>query len=162
MKRHLTHPISLTLVTIVLGLVVLASVALLSRPPALVDGATVHVRIDREIVKAPVVATEPSRAIGLANTASLGQEQGMLFVFEQSDLHSFWMKGVEYPIDIIWISGETVSEVTPNVPPAAADTPDEALPRYQPQFPVDRVLEVPAGWAGQHHVQPGDPVRISG
>lgn len=162
MKKLFHNPLVITLAAFVLGAAVLGGVAVVSQPPSLDDGNTVTVRVDRDTVKAPVAATEASRATGLANTPALGAEQGMLFVFEQSDVHSFWMKGVEYPIDIIWIEDETVSEVTPNVPPAAAGTPDDALPRYQSQFPVNRVLEVPAGWAAQHNVQPGDPVRISG
>lgn len=49
------------------------------------------------------LATTPSeRAQGLSGTEKLAQNSGKLFVFEKSDLHGFWMKDMNYPIDIIW------------------------------------------------------------
>lgn len=161
-QRLLTHPVTITLA--VLGVAVVALVALVSVSgnPSLSDGSTVTVKVDRSTVTVPVAASLASQAKGLSGTPSITDEQGLLFVFERSELQEFWMKGLTYPIDIIWIDQETVSEVTPNVQPAEPNTADEALPRYRPQFPVNRVLEVPAGWAARHNIQPGDPVRISG
>lgn len=159
-RRLLGHPLSITFAVLVAAAVLLIGLTAVSGSPSLTDGNTVTVQVDRGSVTAPVAATLASQARGLADTPSLTDQQGMLFVFERSELQEFWMKGVEYPIDIIWIDQETVSEVTPNVQPADPSTADEALPRYKPQYPVNRVLEVPAGWAARNNVQPGDPVRF--
>lgn len=161
-RRLLVHPITITLLVLGVAVLLLAALASISGSPSLTDGATVKVKVDRSTVTTPVAASLASQAKGLSVIPSLTDEQGMLFVFEQSALQEFWMKGLTYPIDIIWIDQETVSEVTPNVQPAEPNTADESLPRYKPQYPVNRVLEVPAGWAARHNIQPGDPVHISG
>lgn len=160
-QRFLAHPITITLGVLMVSGLILAALAAVSGNPSLSDGSIVKVKVDRSTVTAPVAASLTTQAKGLGGTPSITDEQGMLFVFEQSTLQEFWMKGVNYPIDIVWIDGETVSEVTPNVQPAEPNTADESLPRYKPQYPVNRVLEVPAGWAARHNIQPGDPVRFS-
>lgn len=161
MKRFLSSPFGITLAIIVAAALAMAALTFLTRAPSLGDGKKVTVQVDKATVEATVAATEASRRQGLAGTQPLGEKNGMLFIFSESNLHPFWMKGVTYPIDIIWIENDTVSEVLPNVPPAAAGVPDEALPKYQPAFPVSKVLEVASGWAARNGIQPGDPVRIS-
>ena len=40
---------------------------------------------------------------GLSGKSQLAQDQGMLFVFAQPGKYYFWMKGMNFSIDIIWI-----------------------------------------------------------
>ena len=51
-----------------------------------------------------LVATPGERAKGLMFRRSLGYKQGMLFVFEDESIHSFWMKNTFIPLDIIWLN----------------------------------------------------------
>ncbi|MEX1113267.1 MAG: DUF192 domain-containing protein [Patescibacteria group bacterium] len=160
-RRTLRNPvITAALIILAAALITLITV-ILTTPPELTDEARVTVRIDRAEVLAEVAASAEKQARGLGGRESLGNGEGMLFVYAEADTPSFWMKGVTFPIDIVWIRRDTVTDVTAEVPPPKPGTPDAELPRYRPPGPVDRVLEVNAGWAEEHSIQPGDPVRIT-
>ena len=56
------------------------------------------------------VADRPIQwARGLSNRASLAANRGMLFIFPQSAIHSFWMKEMNFSLDIIWINTKTLT-----------------------------------------------------
>ena len=108
-------------------------------------------------VAAEVADDDASRARGLSGRDRLDPDAGMLFVLP-GDSPSFWMKGMRFPIDIVWIRGARVVDVTADVPPPAGT--NEALATYSPERPANRALEVNAGWADQHGVERGDRVRV--
>lgn len=137
------------------------SIMFLNRPPEFTDDATVTVRVDQAKLRADVATSREKLAKGLTDAEPLAEDEGLLFVYEEPATPRIWMKGVPFPIDIVWISGDTVTQVTAKVPPAKPGVPDDELPRYSPEGPVGKVLEVSAGWAARNSVQPGDPVRFS-
>jgi len=108
-------------------------------------------------VTAEVADDDASRARGLSGRDRLDPDAGMLFVLP-GDSPSFWMKGMRFPIDIVWIRGARVVDVTADVPPPAGT--NEALATYSPERPANRALEVNAGWADRHGVERGDRVRV--
>ena len=108
-------------------------------------------------VTAEVADDVPSRQRGLSGRDRLAPDAGMLFL-EPNDSPQFWMKGMRFPIDIVWIRNGRVVDVTADVPPPAGD--NAPLPTYSPERPANRVLEVNAGWAEDHGVERGDPVRV--
>lgn len=55
---------------------------------------------------AEIAKTEQQREKGLMNRKEMAQNKGMLFVFEQEGLYSFWMKNTFIPLDIIWLDGQ--------------------------------------------------------
>ena len=56
-----------------------------------------------KVFKMEVADTDASRALGLSGHAPLADSEGMIFVFEKPDAYGFWMKDMNFPIDIIWI-----------------------------------------------------------
>ena len=108
-------------------------------------------------VTADIADDEASRARGLSGRDRLDADAGMLFVLP-GDAPSFWMKDMRFPIDIVWIKGGRVVDVTADVPPPAGT--NEALATYSPDRPANRALEVNAGWAARHGVERGDRVRV--
>lgn len=40
---------------------------------------------------------------GLSGRKSLGQDEAMLFVFQSPGIYKFWMKDMNFPLDIIWL-----------------------------------------------------------
>lgn len=110
---------------------------------------TVEAELCVNEVRIPVqVADTPEeRAAGLSGYAGLPENAGMLFVYAELQQPSFWMKGMEFAIDIIWLTEGTVVQIHAAVPPAATDTPDDNLPRYRPDEPITHVLELNAGAA---------------
>lgn len=94
--------------------------------------------------------TPALRELGLSNTEELTSGQGMLFVLDQPEIPGFWMKDMNYPIDIIWITADkSVIGVSHSV------SPDTYPNRFSPQVPVLYVLETPAGFAESFAIQEG-------
>ncbi len=113
-------------------------------------------------VRVELAQTAAERTRGLGGHAPLGEGEGMLFIFPAPGRHSFWMKGMTFALDIIWIRGEQVVHLAAAVPPPRPGTPDSALPIYTPPAAADYVLEVPAGFAARWGIQTGSRVVLHG
>jgi uncharacterized protein len=107
-------------------------------------------------VRVEVAADRASQERGLSGRDALAPDAGMLFVLD-TDRPVFWMRGMRFPLDIVWIARGRVVDVTAGVP---LPRPGRALPTYSPRRPADRALEVNAGWAVRHGVRRGDAVRL--
>lgn len=100
---------------------------------------------------ASVANTPLSRKQGLSNVHSIGPNEGKLFVFDEEGYHEFWMKDMNFNIDIIFINKQgTVVDIIENISP-------ETFPKtFKPKYPAIKVLEVNAGWASQNKVKVGE------
>jgi uncharacterized membrane protein (UPF0127 family) len=106
------------------------------------------------------VAADPaSRAKGLSARSALNTD-GMVFLFDAPGFYQFWMKDMNFPIDIIWIRRGVVVDFEERVPFWPKSTPDFLLPRYQPDVPADTVLEVKSGFIAQNNVRIGDRIKF--
>jgi uncharacterized protein len=94
-----------------------------------------------------IASTIISRVRGLSNRDRLKDNQGMLFIFPQPAMQTFWMKDMRFSIDMVWIRDGKVVDVTRGAPQPPAGVADWNLPRFSPSSPVDMVLEVSAGQA---------------
>ena len=104
--------------------------------------------------------TPASRSRGLGYRAGLLPGTGMLFVNDEPRPQSFWMKGMRFCLDIVWIEGGQIVGAAESVCPAPAGTPDSVQMRYQSPIAVGYVLEVPAGWLAANGYGAGTPVVI--
>lgn len=111
-------------------------------------GSTVQIGDTEFVVE--VVDTPEARAQGLSGRESLPENHGMLFVFDQADRYTFHMRNMQFPLDFIWINGDTVVDITENVP--VLDANGEAT-TIQPIVPVDKVLEVSAGVVSESEIK---------
>ena len=118
------------------------------------------IEINNAKITAEIANSQAKRRKGLSGRAALASDEGMLFVFEESGKYPFWMKGLNFPLDFIWIKGDKVTEVLENVAPPAPGQRDEDLPIYQSKEDVDKVLEVSAGTAQKFNIKAGDTVKI--
>jgi uncharacterized membrane protein (UPF0127 family) len=106
------------------------------------------------------LATDPaSQARGLGYRDSLTPGSGMLFVFDGPRTRSFWMKGMRFCLDIVWIENGMIQGAAESVCPQPADTADADIPAYLSPVPVTYVLEVPAGWLAANGFGVGTPVE---
>lgn len=92
-----------------------------------------------------LVDTDKTRELGLSYFSQLPEKQGMLFSFPQGDTYGFWMKDMNFPIDIVWIDENLkIIDRTINVLPST-------FPNiFTPKAPVKYVLEIPANTADQY------------
>lgn len=128
----------------------------LKRPPAADQVRIADVSLTGVTVRAEVAETAADRERGLAGRPMLSELAGMLFLFDTSGAHAFWMKGMIMPIDIIWIDDGKIVDIAADVQPSS----DGSLPLYTPSRPANRVLEVSAGFAKRHGLIVGTPVTI--
>jgi uncharacterized membrane protein (UPF0127 family) len=100
-----------------------------------------------------VAKTSTQQQQGLSGRPSMSEDHGMLFVFSQASKWGFWMKGMEFPLDIIWFdANKSVIYYVQDLPPC---TPVDC-PSYYPPSNALYVLEVNAGFVSLHNVTLGE------
>jgi uncharacterized membrane protein (UPF0127 family) len=102
-----------------------------------------------------VANTPASREQGLGGRQALAASQGLLFVFGGSDSECFWMKGMRFPLDIIWLSNsKKVAYIESNVEPATYPK------QFCPAVPTAYGIELNAGTAQAAGIQLGQTLKF--
>src|SRR3989344_4329125 len=60
------------------------------------------IQVGETTVMAEVADTLALQTRGLSGRTSLGEGEGMLFIFDQEGTHGIWMKDMHFAIDIVW------------------------------------------------------------
>lgn len=124
-----------------------------------INSYTKNLFINNNEINIEVADTDESRRQGLSGRKSMPQDAGMLFIFDKVDYYSFWMPDTYFPLDFIWINGDTIVDITENVPNSpGSDT--QGLPRYKPAQPADKILELNAGAVKSLGIKIGDQIKI--
>ena len=101
-----------------------------------------EVEIEGKIYQLEVVDTPAERAKGLMGRKNLGENEGMLFVFQEEKKHTFWMYKTLIPLTMIWLDKEwNVVHIEENVPPCKEENPLRC-PSYAPPYPAKYVIEI--------------------
>lgn len=102
-----------------------------------------------------IADTEQAREQGLSDTQSLPTGSGMLFIFDTPDTYGFWMKGMQYPLDIVWLdSNLTIVDIAHSVSPAS-------YPKiFYPTHAAKYVLEVNAEFSTDRALEIGQKMTI--
>jgi uncharacterized membrane protein (UPF0127 family)/pSer/pThr/pTyr-binding forkhead associated (FHA) protein len=126
------------------------------------SAAWVSVREHRVAVE--IADTPEKQRLGLGGRSSLDWDRGMLFAYPHPGFYTFWMKGMRFDIDIVWIFRDRIVEIAHRVPHPGGEQagPEDRLPVYQPRQLADAVLEVPAGYAEARGWRIGDRVQMGG
>jgi len=107
-------------------------------------------------IKVSVANTPELREKGLSGTKKLADDEGMLFIFDESDYHGIWMKDMNFPIDIVWIGDDKkVIGITEGAQP-------NSYPHtiFEPPKPARYVLELNEDFADSFSVTVGDQVTL--
>ncbi|MBU1033295.1 MAG: DUF192 domain-containing protein [Patescibacteria group bacterium] len=111
--------------------------------------------VDLTHLRLEIVDTDEARKQGLSGRESLDEDAGMLFTYDLSWYHSFWMKDMNFHLDIIWMNDGIVVDVATLRPPSSSlPLPDSHVPKAK----ANRVLEINAGQAAELGLKPG--VRV--
>ena len=159
MKKFVIQAI-LLLIAIGAGIFFYKSPATLSIPFLPQPPKQTELKISDTVIKVEIADTQAKRSRGLGGRAGLASDSGMLFVFDKPDKYPFWMKGLSFPLDFIWIKGTEVIDILENIQPPVPNTPDSSLPVYSSQAEADKVLEVNAGFVSVHNIKIGDKIEI--
>ncbi len=115
------------------------------------------VRIRNTVIITEVAVTEAQKQKGLAGRSFLADDRGMLFPYDHKEQYNFWMRGMQIPLDFIWIDGNHIVDITENVPPPKGTEP---LGIVKPHVEVNKVLEVNAGTIQRNGIRIGDAVEF--
>lgn len=140
------------LMTVALAVLILAGVLYLALKPITVqaqltyDGGTINVLVADSLLE---------RSHGLSGTHidTLGAD-GMLFLFDDASVQTFWMNRMNYALDVIWIKDGEIMKISENISPPTTDSSEIARMSSSP-FAVDKVLELPAGQASTRGLKVG-------
>ena len=99
------------------------------------------------LIKVEVADTPATRERGLSGRPGLNDHEGLLFVFERPDRYAFWMKDMNFKIDILWFNEQcALLDLTEDL------APDTYPNIYRPPAPAKYVLETRPGWAQTNQV----------
>lgn len=113
------------------------------------------IMVGQHVFFAKIADTESTRAQGLSGVSNMSDDAGMLFVFETTGTHGFWMKDMKFPLDLIWIDDAL----------KIVGISEHILPETYPQIfssnaPIRYVLEINAGIASENGLRVGDLITF--
>jgi uncharacterized membrane protein (UPF0127 family) len=112
---------------------------------------TVELSLGAWVVTAELADSEQEREQGLMYRDSLGQDEGMLFAYEDEELRYFWMKNTSLPLSIAFInSSGRIMRIDDMEPFSENQTPSVFQAKY--------ALEMHRGWYSTHGVRTGQVV----
>lgn len=116
-----------------------------------------EVRVGNVTMQVDIADTIGKQHKGLSGRESLPADQGMYFPMGQPAIYTFWMKDMQFPLDIIWIRDGHVVDITENVPYPVGGQQSVSV---QPKEPADAVLEVNTDFTEKYGVKVGDTVEL--
>ncbi len=109
-----------------------------------------------QTVYASLALTNETRALGLSYTSALPADIVKVFKFDTDERWSFWMKGMEYSIDIIWVTASgTIAHIETNVSPSTYPN------SFTPPVPTRYVIETIPGLLASLNLKVGDNVDMA-
>ena len=110
-----------------------------------------YVKIAGQMIKVDLALTQIEQEQGLSGRKNLQSDEGMLFIFSKPAKNYFWMKDMNFPIDIIWIDQNfRVIYIEKSA------TPSSYANSFGPGVDNRYVLEVSAGFSEKNNLKVGD------
>ena len=113
------------------------------------------IKVGDTSLKVDLADTYKERNLGLSGRKDLKEGEGMLFTFEEEGVYGFWMKDMNFAIDIIWIDRDgRVFGIEKDVKP-------ETFPTiFTPLGKIKYVLEVPSLFSDTAGIEVGEILSI--
>ena len=119
---------------------------------------SIYIGSGKKLIKVNVEIADDNeeRMKGLMFRQSLDYKEGTLFIFENEDYHTFWMKNTLIPLDMIFIDKNLEIVDIKNAVPCET----EPCLIYKPSKPAKYVLEVNANFASENEIGIGDKLVL--
>jgi len=128
-----------------------------SKKGFLTESKKPFVSINNHKILVEVADTPSETSQGLSDRESMASNQGMLFIFPQPGIYQFWMKGMKFNLDFVFIKDDRVVDLVENVPyPQTGKSPQTVIAKKS----FDKVLEVNAGIIRKLNIKTGDQMLI--
>jgi uncharacterized membrane protein (UPF0127 family) len=104
------------------------------------------------VIRAEVASTDPMREKGLMFRHSLGGNQGMVFLFDDSQQECMWMKNTLIPLSVAFMDEQgRILNIEDMAPQTETNHCSRGGARY--------ALEMNLGWFTAHGVRPGMTIQ---
>ncbi len=148
---------SQVLIPIFIAAVIVGAAGLLSLPSESklesVEFPMGTIKVDDVALQVQIADTEPRRVRGLMFQDQLPYDQGMIFVFERSGLHSIWMLNMQFSLDMIWFDQDgKVVHIEKDVPPCKTALEIASCQSVIPEDEAVYVLEITSGFIDQNNI----------
>jgi uncharacterized membrane protein (UPF0127 family) len=120
------------------------------------EGTLVISGDDRLELEVDLALNSATQAKGLMNVEEIPDDYGMVFLWSDTSVHSFYMKNTLIPLDIAWWDAEGKIVDIQTMEPCTADP----CRTYTPAAPHVAAVEVNAGLLEEAGVEVGDRVKL--
>jgi len=112
---------------------------------------TRQIKVASHALRVEVVVREPDRQKGLMFRDKLGQDRGMLFIFDEPAYHGMWMKNTLIPLSVAFIDAQgTILNIL--------DMEPQTLDAHTSAGPSVYAIETNVGWFAARKIKAGDKV----
>lgn len=109
-----------------------------------------------QIIKLEVARKDKELSKGLKFRKSIPNNHGMLFVINKPEPISLWMKDTHIPLDMIFLKDGEIKHILKNAPPCTT----RECPKYNSVYPVNQVIELPAGSSDSLNLTKGKKIQL--
>ncbi len=113
---------------------------------------TYPLKIKGHVLRAELARTEEEKRTGLMQRRRLGENAGMLFVYEREAIWAMWMKNTYIPLSVAFLASDGTILNIEDMEPLSEDT-------HQAAAPARYALEVNRGWFAKRGIKRGDRVE---
>lgn len=132
-------------------------------PPPLASTKVVFTKktliLGKQTLKVEVADTEEKSAQGLMFRKHLPEGEGMIFVFDEEQPRSFWMKNTFIPLSIGFFDSQKKLVEYFDMEPTKSEM-DLQPPSYHSKKAAKYALEVPKGWFQKHKIPLGTSFEL--
>jgi len=111
--------------------------------------------IEGIVFKAKIADSPLEWRKGLSNIISLGEKEGMLFIFPHSEKRIFHMKDMNFALDLLWIKDKIIVGMEKNM------FKDNGERKYNSEEEIDMVLELESGSIDKYNLKIGNIIKIN-
>lgn len=150
-----SHPVTPPWLAIGL-LAVLFTIWLVLPSEPVISGETRSMTLGGELFHVELATDPASRRQGLMDRPTLPANRGMLFIYPEEAPRSFWMKNVEFPLDLLFLDRHWhLVHLMEHAPRCAGND----CPGYGHGIDAQYVLELPAGTAARLGLENGSRIK---
>ncbi len=145
-------------------ILVLAAIIAGCAPESETNLSVEEVYLADRLFELELALTPDQRTQGLMGREFMADDEGMLFVFPDEPPYpaevSFWMKDCLMSIDVIFIDREGIVSAIHEMQPPEPGTPDEDLPVYSSNGPVQFAIELRGGLTSELGLEVGNFIEL--
>lgn len=111
---------------------------------------TTTLRLGDGVFRVRIASFDAEQRKGLGGVTKLGQEEGMLFMYENEGDYKIWMKDMKIPIDAVWLNSDRkVMHIETGL------QPDSYPKQYGPASRSQYILELSEGAVQRARIKTG-------